>query len=147
MSPLFLSRDEKAAARSEARRLRELPPSDLAVEIMRAVAALEAAPTGKVAFLAGDVEMLRICYWLMRAHRRGYRQLRRLQKPVIQSLHLLEDAGLIENQRTWAKVGARGAILRTTVLGQTPLAEGSVQRCLASASKETGHDERPLPQS
>lgn len=93
-----------------------------------------AKATPKVAFLAGGVEILGISDWLMRSHKRGYRQRTRLQTPVTRSLHLLEDAGLIENERKWAKVGARLALLRPTALGQTALTEGTVQQYLASSA-------------
>ncbi len=124
---LFLrTRQEKAAARIESNRLRRLDPADLAVEIMP-VFAPERIP-------AGNLEVLQICYWLMRPHKRPYRESTRLRTPVTRALHVLEDAGLIENERRWVKVGARLAILRATPRGLTALAEGSVRQYLSSPS-------------
>jgi hypothetical protein len=131
---LFLSQHEKAAARAEAKRLRDLPPADLAEEIMPAFGSDGIPPARKLAFGGRGIEILQICDWLMRSHRRGYRQRPGLQKPVIRGLHALEDAALIENTQRWVRVGARLATLRATALGQTAVAERSVRHYLSSPS-------------
>jgi len=124
---LFLrTRQEKATARAESDRLRRLDPADLAAEIMP-VFAPERTPVG-------NLEVLQICYWLMRSHKRPYRESPRLRKPVTHALHVLEDGGLIENERGRVRVGARLAILRATPRGLTALADGSVRQHLSSPS-------------
>lgn len=124
---LFLrTRQEKTAARVESDRLRRLDPVDLAAEIMPFFAP-ERTPVG-------NLEVLQICYWLMRAHNRPYRESPRLRDPVTRALHVLEDAGLIQNDRPWVKVGARLANLSATPRGLTALAEGSVRRHLSPSS-------------
>ena len=120
------TRQQKAAARVESNRLRRLDSADLAAEIMP-VFARDRTPVG-------NLEVLQICYWLMRSHKRPYRESPRLRTPVTRALHVLEDAGLIENERGWVKVGARLAISRATPRGLTALAEGSVRQDLSSPS-------------
>lgn len=54
----------------------------------------------------------------------------RLRKAVTRALHVLVDAGLIENTRRWVQVGAMGATLQPTELGKAALAEGTVRERL-----------------
>lgn len=126
---LFVNQHERAAARAEVKRLRDLLPADLAAEIMP-VFGPAGPPVRKIWWGARGIEVLQICDWLMRSERRGYRQRPRLRTPVTSALHLLEDAGLIENERRWAQLGSLAAALRATSLGQTALADGSVQQRL-----------------
>jgi hypothetical protein len=123
---LFLSKAEKSAARAAAERLKGLSPADLAAEIMP-VFGPDGPPLRRLHWWRpGGFEWMQICDWLMRAHPRGFRQRPRLRRAVTRSLHVLEDAGLIENRHRWAQVGASGAKLKATIQGLTALAEGSV---------------------
>jgi hypothetical protein len=117
------TRQEKAAARIESDRLRGLSPADLAAEIMP-VFAPERTPVG-------NLEAVKIGYWLMRSHARPYRETPRLRMPVTRALHVLADADLIENKRRGVKLGARLAVLHATPRGLTALKEGTVRRDLS----------------
>lgn len=128
----LLGRDEKMAARAEVRRLKELPPVELAAAIMP-IFGPEGPPVRKVWWGAQGIEVLQVCDWLMRNHGRGYRQRPRLRNAVTRALHLLCDAGLIENTRRWARVGALAATLQATELGQKALAEDAVRKHLGSS--------------
>jgi hypothetical protein len=146
--PPSVSKDEKAKARAEVTRIQNLSPTDLAVEIMPAFGPDGAKPTrepppyagviGKMSLGAGEIESVRVCYWLMRDYRRGGRYWRSLHKPVVRSLHVLTDAGLIENvgpRRFFGfrvRIGGRAAQLRPTQRGETALAEKSVRQYLSS---------------
>jgi hypothetical protein len=66
----------------------------------------------------------------MRDHKRGYRQRPRVRNSVTRALHLLDEAGLIENTRRWARLGALGAALRPTALGHAALEEGTILKLL-----------------
>jgi hypothetical protein len=119
--------DEKAAAKAEVARLRALSPAELAAEVMP-VFSRDGPAVRKIWWGGRGIEVLQICDWLMRDHRRrGYRARPRLRKAVTRGLHALEDAGLIENAQRWTQVGALAATLRPTALGTTALVEGTVR--------------------
>lgn len=133
---IFVSRKQKIAARAEAKRLRALPTAELAVAIMPVFG--QNGPTAeRLWWGARGIEVLQICDWLMRDHKRGYRQRTRLRNAVTRALHLLEDVGLIENTRRWARVGALAATLRPTALGQRALAEGTVREHLDTCGADS----------
>jgi hypothetical protein len=129
------TRNEKDAARAEVQRLRNLSPADLAVEIMPAFGPGGASTERKLIwYLPRGLEVLQICDWLMRSYGRGYRSRPRLRDPVTRGLHLLEDAGLIENGRRWTRVGALAAKPRAAPLGVAALADGSVREHVSAPS-------------
>jgi hypothetical protein len=121
--------DGTARAKAGARRLAQLPSDQLAAAIMP-VFGPEGPPVRRLWWGAHGIEVLQICDWLMRDSARGYRQRPRLRSAVTRALHLLEDAGLIENTRGWTRVGSVGATLRATARGQVALADGTVNRLL-----------------
>jgi hypothetical protein len=126
---LFLGREEKAAARAEANRLRRLPPGEIAVEIMGAFGPNGPPTDRKIWVGARGIEILQLCDWLMRAHPRGYRQRGRLRAAVVRGIRVLVSAGLVENEhRRFSQPGARLAKLRATTAGERSLAEGTVAR-------------------
>jgi hypothetical protein len=125
---LLHDRDEKMTARVEVKRLSELPPAELAAAIMP-VFGPEGPPVKKIWWGARGIEAFQICDWLMRDHGGGYRRAW-LWKAIARALHLLADAGLIENARRWTRVGAIGATLQPTELGKRALAEGTVRERL-----------------
>lgn len=124
---MLRNRDERIAARAEVKRLNELLPAELAAAIMP-IFGPEGPPVRKIWWGARDIEVFQVCDWLMRDHR-GYRRVW-LQKAITRALHVLVDAGLIDNARKWAQVGAVGAALQPTELGKTALAEGTVREHL-----------------
>jgi hypothetical protein len=126
---LLLSNDERTVARANVKRLKEMPPAELAAAIMP-VFGPDGPPVRKLWWGAQGIEVLQICDWLMRDHQRGYRQRPRLRNAVTRALHLLDEAGLIENTRRWARPGALAAVLRPTALGQAALIEGTVRKYL-----------------
>lgn len=125
---LLHDRDEKTTARVEVKRLKDLPPAELAAAIMP-VFGPEGPPVKKIWWGARGIEVFQICDWLMRDHSGGYRRVW-LRKAITRALHLLVDADLIENARRWAQVGAIGASLQPTELGRRALAEGTVREHL-----------------
>jgi hypothetical protein len=131
------SQVDRAAAKAEVERLNQLSTVELAVAIMPAFGSDGLQP-GKLWWGARGIEILQICDWLMRRHAEGYRSRPRLRSAVTRALHLLEDAGLIENARRWTRVGALGATLRSTALGERTLAEGTVRECLSGPVGGTG---------
>ena len=124
-----LAPDDKVTTKAEVKRLKELPSAELAAAIM-SVFGPGGPPVRKLWWGARGIEVLQICDWLMRDHERGYRQRPSLRPAVTHALHVLEDAGLVENTRRWARVGSLGATLRATALGRTALADGTVRNCL-----------------
>lgn len=125
---LLHDRDEETIARVEVKRLNELPPAELAAAIMP-VFGPEGPRVKKVWWGARGIEVFQICDWLMRDHSGGYRRAW-LSKAIACALHILADAGLIENARRWTRVGAIGATLRPTDLGKRTLTEGTVREYL-----------------
>lgn len=119
----------KMTARVEAKRLNELPPAELASAIMP-VFGPEGPSVKKIWWGARGIEVFQICDWLMRDYSGGYRRVW-LWTAVARALHLLADAGLIENARRWTRVGAIGATLQPTELGKRALAEGTVREHLS----------------
>jgi len=115
-------------ARAEVKRLNELPTAELAATIMP-VFGTEGPPVKKIWWGARGIEVFQICDWLMRDNSEGYRRAW-LWKAIARALHLLADAGLIENARRWTRVGAIAAALQPTELGRTALEEGTVREHL-----------------
>jgi hypothetical protein len=126
---LLPSGDERGAARADVKRFIEMPLAELAATIMP-VFGPYGPPIRKLWWGARGIEVLQICDWLMRDHKRGYRQRSRLRNAVTRALHVLVEAGLIENTRRWARPGAVAATLRPTALGQAALREGTVSERL-----------------
>ncbi len=126
----MLGQDDRTAAKVEVERLNQLSTVELAVAIMP-VFGPDGLQPRRLWWGAQGIEVLQISDWLMRRHTKGYRARPRLRSAVTRALHLLEDASLIENARRWARVGALGAALRSTVLGERALAEGTVRERLA----------------
>jgi hypothetical protein len=115
---------------ADVERIRVMPPAELAATIMP-VFGPYGPPIRKLWWGAGGIEVLQICDWLMRDHKRGCRQRSRLRNAVTGALHVLVEAGLIENTRRWARrPGAVAATLRPTALGQAALREGTVRKHL-----------------
>lgn len=132
---LFLGKEEKAAARAEANRLRLLAPGEIAVEIMGAFGPNGPRTDRKIWIGARGIEILQICDWLMRDHPRGYRQRGRLRAAVVRGIRVLVGAGLVENEhRRFSQPGARWAKLQATMAGERALAEGTVARELEQAA-------------
>jgi hypothetical protein len=124
---------DKDAARAEVQRLRDLSPEGLALEIMPAFGPGGASTERKLIwYMPSGVEVLQLCDWLMRAYGRDYRSRPRLRGAVTRGLHVLEDAGLIENGRRWTRIGALAAKPRATPLGLAALANGTVREHFSS---------------
>ena len=121
MSPLFGNREpreaELAAAKSEADRLAALTPAQLAVEVMPAF-----GPDGPKASQRYGINVFQVGMALMKNTPRGNSEMRELLQPIREALQVLEHAELITRNSgedtTWYKA---------TRLGETALAEGSVQ--------------------
>ncbi len=127
MSPLFGNREEKAAqkdaARVEIERLCGLSVASLAVEIMPAF-----GPDG-VRHADRGLASFQVANWLVKSYQRRGGIWKQLLDPVSASVLLLERAGLV--QMISGEPG--GHSVKPTQLGQTALAEGSVERHLAPA--------------
>lgn len=109
--------------------LTEMPSAELAAAIMP-VFGPDGPQARKLWWGGQGIEVLQICDWLMRDHTRGYRERPRVRNAVTRALHLLDEAGLIENTRRWVRLGALAATLRPTALGQAALVEGTVRKHL-----------------
>lgn len=123
------SADERGAARADVKRFIEMPPAELAATLMP-VFGPGGPPVRKPWWGAQGIEVLQVCDWLMRDHKQGYRERPHVRDAVTRALHLLDNAGLIENTRRWARLGALGATLRPTALGEAVIAEGTVREHL-----------------
>ena len=118
------------AARAEVKRLNELPSADLAAAIMP-VFGPEGPPVKKVWWGTRGIEVFQICDRLMRITAGDIAGCG-CGRPL-RALHLLADAGLIENSRRWAQVGAIGATLQPTELGKRALVEGTMRERLGTS--------------
>jgi hypothetical protein len=120
------------ATRAEAERLRALPRTELAVELMAAFG--EEGPRSH-AIARRTPNLIELSEWLVRGHARPGRHLLELAGPVRDALRMLEHAGLIE-WRGSEMVGAR-ARLGATALGQVALAQGTVWEYLDEEAAES----------
>jgi len=122
VSPLFGNREQKeadiAAAKAEADRLAALSPAELAVDVMPAF-----GPGGPKASQSYGINVLQIGMALVKDTPRGASELKELLDPIRESLQVLEHAELIT--RSTGREG--GTWYKATRLGETALAEGSVQ--------------------
>jgi hypothetical protein len=121
VSPLFGNREQKqaeiAAAKAEADRLAALTPAQLAVEVMPAF-----GPGGPKASQSYGINVLQVGIALMEDTPRGSSELKELIEPIREALQVLEHAELIARNS-----GREGTWFKATRLGETALAEGSVQ--------------------
>ena len=127
MSPLFGKSEEKkaeeAAAQAEVERINALPVAELARELMPAFGP-DGARAGK------EINSLQASTWLLRSHPRGGSHLRELHKAVCEGIECLERAGLVEVLGGKRGSVATGAHLRASRLGETALAENSLDQHL-----------------
>ncbi len=127
MSPLF-GKSEGKVAREQAgqvefERLTALSAADFALELMPAFG--PDGPRGRGP--DGGIHILQLLSWVNHAHfPRGISYVRPLEKPVREGVQALEHAGLVmitrRSEATW---------MSATRLGETALAEGTVQARLA----------------
>jgi hypothetical protein len=121
VSPLFGNKEQKqaeiAAAKAEADRLIALTPAQLAVEVMPAF-----GPDGPKASQSYGINVLQVGIALMQNTPRGTSEMKELIEPIREALQALEHAELIVRNS-----GREGTWYKATRLGETALAEGSVQ--------------------
>ena len=121
MSPLFGNKEQKqaeiAAAKAEGDRLVALTPAQLAVEVMPAF-----GPDGPKASQSYGINVFQVGIALMQNTPRGTIEMKELIEPIREALQVLEHAELIARNS-----GREGTWFKATRLGQTALAEGSVQ--------------------
>jgi hypothetical protein len=127
LSPLFRKSEEKAAreeaGRVEFERLMALPMPDLARELMPAFG--PDGPHGRGP--DGGINILQLLGWVSTSHfPGGVSYQRKLMEPVREGVQALERAGLVLSTRR-----QQGTWMAATRLGQTALADGTVQDHLA----------------
>lgn len=128
MSPLFRKSEEKAAreeaGRAEFERLTAIPVADLASELMPAFG--PDGPRGRG--LEGAINIVQLLGWVSKTHfPSGVSYQRKLNEPVREGVQALERAGLVLATRH-----QQGQWMSATRLGQTALADGTVQDHLAA---------------
>ena len=125
MSPLFKKSEakaaEEAAAKAEADRLGALAPPDMAVELMPAFG--PDGPKGRGP--SGGINILQVGIALLEKIPHGTSFMRQLQEPIREGLQVLEHAELV--LRTTRQ---SGTWYNATRLGETALAEGTVQQSI-----------------
>ena len=131
MSPLFRKSKrglaQESAARMEFERLNALPVADLAAEVMPAFDPAARRPAHSI---------VGACLWLMGSCPHGTAYLIYLKRPVLEAIQALEHAGLlISRVRSGGAGTTTQSIVTITRLGETALAEGSVQRHLQPAAQ------------
>jgi hypothetical protein len=123
VTPLFRKSEEKVArdeaGRLEFDRLIALPVADLASELMPAFA--PDGPQGRGP--EGAINILQLLAWVSTTHfPSGVSYQRQLTEPVREGVQALERAGLVLSTRR-----QQGTWMAATRLGQTALADGTVQ--------------------
>lgn len=123
MSPLFRRNEEKAArkaaARVEIERLRKVPVTDLAAELLPAL-----GPDGPTH--GTSIRVQQLCEYLLRDWPgAGQMDTLNLTAPVNRALDMLETAGLVSPISV-----TRSPVWRITPLGEETLTEGNVRQRL-----------------